>query len=191
MVFQYLKKPKNLFIAFGIGIPMLFILLTFVIYPIIYYGVYVDYIYNNAESTDLSEETLAGLALDTSFAEVQNTYDNILKRVDNERAEQHKNYYYGEYLTVQVNELEEIVYILVRTFIEEHAGYNFEKYSSSKVKPGDSKEDIILNYGKNYYEMDEKQGFRVIGYVDWVNEVDLKFGLNEYGEVMRIELSRQ
>lgn len=191
MAFQYLKKPKNIFIAFGIVIPMFFILMIFVIYPIMYYGFYVGYIYNYVESTDLSEEMLAGLTLDTSFAEVQNTYNNILDRVDNERHDKYINYYYGEYLTVQVNELEEIVYILVRTFIEEHGGYNFEEYSTRKVKPGDSKEDIILNYGEHYYEMDEKQGFRVIGYVDWLNEVDLKFGLNQYGEVIRIELSRQ
>ncbi|QAS51163.1 hypothetical protein [Halobacillus litoralis] len=53
--------------------------------------------------------------------------------------------------------------------------FNSNHQTTRKIKDGDTKEKVIEEYGRNYYEREES-GLHMMGYFDKENEMNIEFG---------------
>ncbi|WNB93374.1 hypothetical protein [Bacillus sp. NEB1478] len=125
-------------------------------------------------STDLFEENIDGIALGTNIK--TSTFIKVHK-IENDNSNSY-NLVNDKY-HILTNNKDEI------TFIE-----GDEKIKTGKgVKHGDSINQVIKKYGKNYYEY-TLQGVKTIGYVDHKNKCKIDFWFVD-DKVIDINLSNE
>ncbi|RWZ60631.1 hypothetical protein EQV77_04875 [Halobacillus fulvus] len=127
--------------------------------------------YESTESTDLSGENIHSISIHSSENDVINTFGEPteVEEIENPKSK------YLSYDGVEFGFVEDKV---VRIFIR-RTHENSKIYETAReIKIGDSEEQVIKEYGNNYYERVES-GLDTLGYFDKDNRVNIEFGFNE------------
>ncbi|MCA0983533.1 hypothetical protein LCL89_05630 [Halobacillus yeomjeoni] len=127
--------------------------------------------YKRTESVDLSGENINSISLNSTENDVINTFG---KPTEIEEIEDPKSKYLS-YDGVEFGFVEDKV---IRLFIR-RTHENSKIFETAKeIKTGDKKEQVIKEYGENYYERVES-GLDTLGYFDKENMINIEFGFNE------------
>lgn len=127
--------------------------------------------YESTESIDLSEENINSISINSYENDVINTFG---KPTEVEEIEDPKSKYLS-YDGVEFGFVDDKV---IRLFIR-RTHENSKLYETAKeIKIGDTKEQVITEYGENYYERVES-GLDTLGYFDKDNMINIEFGFNE------------
>lgn len=158
-------------------------IIIFVIAGIGFYF-YLPYSESFTKSTDLSQESIAGLKVHQNFTDKSliSRYGLPIEKEDNNIY----NYY------VWKNGLNTASVIsgknkgdIVRLIITNE--YNNSLKTKNGFDIGSNKKDVITYYGEDYYISNE-QGADIIGYIDHKHHLTLEFWCDGKGKVMEIRL---
>ncbi|MFJ7848624.1 hypothetical protein ACIQZM_00710 [Peribacillus sp. NPDC097206] len=127
--------------------------------------------YENTDSTSLSEEvnTISLNSTEDKIKEVLGEPDFV------EEVEKSKSTYliYGK-----DRDNSDIEFQIVNGQVASYFFSNNTYKTSKKITKGSSKEDVIQEYGENYYERDDS-GAKIMGYFDKNQKVNMEFSFNE------------
>ncbi|WP_406944096.1 hypothetical protein ACJA3J_11910 [Halobacillus sp. SY10] len=127
--------------------------------------------YESTESIELSGENINSISINSYENDVINTFG---KPTEVEKIEDPKSKYLS-YDGVEFGFVDDMV---IRLFIR-RTHENSKIYETVKeIKIGDTKEQVIKEYGENYYERVES-GLDTLGYFDKDNKINIEFGFNE------------
>lgn len=127
--------------------------------------------YVSTESIDLSGENINSISINSYENDVINTFG---KPTEVEEIENPKSKYLS-YDGVEFGFVDEkVIRLFIRRTHENSKIYGTEK----EIKIGDTKEQVIKEYGENYYERVES-GLDTLGYFDKDNMINIEFGFNE------------
>ncbi|MBN9653203.1 hypothetical protein J0K78_02915 [Halobacillus sp. GSS1] len=127
--------------------------------------------YESTDGIDLSGENILSISIHSSEDDVINTFG---KPMEVEEIENPKSKYLS-YDGVEFGFVDDKV---MRLFIR-RTHENSKIYGTAKkIKIGDAKEEVIKEYGENYYERVES-GLDTLGYFDKDNRINIEFGFNE------------
>ncbi|MFJ7677125.1 hypothetical protein ACIQXQ_03660 [Peribacillus sp. NPDC097198] len=127
--------------------------------------------YENTDSTSLSEEvnTISLNSTEDKIKEILGEPDFV------EEVEKSKSTYliYGK-----DRDNSDIEFQIVNGQVASYFFSNNTYKTSKKITKGSSKEDVIQEYGENYYERDDS-GAKIMGYFDKNQKVNMEFSFNE------------
>lgn len=127
--------------------------------------------YENTDSTSLSEEvnTISLNSTEDKIKEILGEPDFV------EEVEKSKSTYliYGK-----DRDNSDIEFQIVNGQVASYFFSSNTYKTSKKITKGSSKEDVIQEYGENYYERDDS-GAKIMGYFDKNQKVNMEFSFNE------------
>ncbi|MBM7553947.1 hypothetical protein [Thalassobacillus pellis] len=127
--------------------------------------------YESTESIDLSDENINSISINSYENDVINTFG---KPTEVEEIRDPKS----KYLSYDGVEFGFADAKVIRLFIR-RTDENSKIYETAKgIKIGDTKDQVIKEYGENYYERVES-GLDTLGYFDKDNLINIEFGFNE------------
>lgn len=123
--------------------------------------------YENTDTTDLSKENIGGIKIGSIEKDVM----NVFGKPDSIHRSQEPDTYYLIY-----GKNEDVQFKIVDGVVKEYF-FSDQKLTTEKgISIGDSKADVIENYGKNYYtRTDTGEKDNVLGYFDKENNIVLEF----------------
>ncbi|MYL71794.1 hypothetical protein GLW00_13085 [Halobacillus litoralis] len=127
--------------------------------------------YESTDGIDLSGENIDSISIHSSENDVLNTFG---KPMEVEEIEDPKSKYLS-YDGVEFGFADDRV---MRLFIRRTHENSKIYETAEEIKVGDTKEQVIREYGENYYERVES-GLDTLGYFDKDNRINIEFGFNE------------
>ncbi|WP_312857265.1 hypothetical protein [Neobacillus endophyticus] len=128
-------------------------------------------LYNSTKSIDLSDENIKSIFINSTQDKITDVFGkpNFIEWIKQPKS---SYYIFGENDKNYDVDFRLFNGKVTRYFISS------DKYATNKgISKGDSKDEVIKAYGKNYYERIDT-GSNIIGYLDKVKKISIEFGLN-------------
>ncbi|KML31784.1 MULTISPECIES: hypothetical protein [Priestia] len=133
--------------------------------------------YSSTKSTNLELENVKSVSIGSSKYDVASFLKKKPKFIEVTEKPPYTTYIYGE-----STEKYDVEFKIVDNKVSR---YDFisSKYGTEKgIHTGDSKKDVIMAYGENYYER-EDTGATIIGYFDKTHKLNIEFSLDDKDKV--------
>ncbi|MED5243887.1 hypothetical protein ACDN41_04980 [Priestia aryabhattai] len=133
--------------------------------------------YSSTKSTNLQLENVKSVSIGSAKYDVASFLKKKPKFIEVTEKPPYTTYIYGE-----STEKYDVEFKIVDNKVSR---YDFisSKYGTEKgIHTGDSKKDVIMAYGENYYER-EDTGATIIGYFDKTHKLNIEFSLDDKDKV--------
>lgn len=133
--------------------------------------------YSSTKSTNLELENVKSVSIGSSKYDVASFLKKKPKFIEVTEQPPYTTYIYGK-----STEKYDVEFKIVDNKVSR---YDFisSKYGTEKgIHTGDSKKDVIMAYGENYYER-EDTGATIIGYFDKTHKLNIEFSLDDKDKV--------
>ncbi|WP_443128580.1 hypothetical protein [Gracilibacillus sp. D59] len=127
--------------------------------------------YDQTPSVDLAEEAIKSVSINSDENKVIEVFGkpNFIETIQRPKS---RYYIYGKDKTEY-----HVGFRLANGEVKRYSILSSEFTTSKGIGKGDSKQDVLQAYGKNYYEREET-GANIIGYIDKVHKINIEFGMS-------------
>lgn len=132
--------------------------------------------YENTKSINLSDENIKSITINSDLSEVKKVFGKP-KKIETINSPSSKYYIFDDN-----KEKGELEFKIIKNKVERYLISDNEFKTSNGIAIGDSKENVIKAYGKNYYERTDT-GSNIIGYFDKKNKLNLEFAMDKNNKI--------
>ena len=143
-----------------------------------------DEYYSSIKSTSLESENIKSLSIGDSRYEAADAFKKKPDFIEIVEKPSYMTYVYGK-----SKEHYDVEFRIERNEISRYDLLSNKYHTEKGIHTGENKKDVIMAYGKNYYERKE-DGAKIMGYADKPHKLTIEFALDKNNKVVGIMVGK-